>query len=71
MRDSVDKTAVAWMISSPRSKSTDFESRMALKLIASIPFDSAGMICILARSLLNHSQRNRLMEATYGRSHVS
>jgi hypothetical protein len=48
VRDSVDSTAEAWIISSPRSRSTDFESRMARKFIASIPFDSAGIIWTLA-----------------------
>lgn len=38
------EVAVAWIMSSLRSKSTDLESRMVRKLIASIPFDSAGMI---------------------------
>ena len=41
--------ACAWMISPPtaaglRSKSNDLESRIVRKLIASTPFDSAGMI---------------------------
>jgi len=36
--------AWAWMRSSRLSRSTDLESRKVRKLIASMPFDSAGMI---------------------------